>query len=906
MTLKYKLISLALGVLVTLTPEALSQSARTVMVQSNSGVVLFPTNLWSANAGAARTGLSLATHATNPVVPVFSGGTGATNAAGARTALGVPFSFGTGTNSTIGGGLSNQASGVYSAVVGGLSNTASGAGVVVDGSLVIEGRAFVGGGSLNNALGAASVVAGGGGNTVTEWASAIGGGNNNIISNRFSVIAGGLGNRIVGEGREAAIAGGYYNVVSNAHGFVGAGLFNVAGGGQSVVVGGSRNDASAESSFVGGGFSNQATGIYSVVGGGLSNTASGVEVVIDGQSYAIGRATVSGGARNAATGALATIGGGDQNAASGWGTTVAGGLLNTNSNSFGTIAGGIRNNNSGYGGVIMGGENNVAEGLYAVVAGGVFNESAQNSFSSGSRAKATNSGSFVFSDISSTNNFGSTNNNSFNVRAHGGLSLDLGTNGIAFRSTTNAAVTRTNLGLGLPALTNTNNLNMLTAIGGLATNGNGGGLTNIQASSLVGLISPSNISSINFSNVGGTLLVSSGGTGATNAFGARSNLGLSLAALTNVNNANFLAAFFGANTNPVLVDTNGAVVSPANFWQVAPVLSVFQEVAPLSSTNVVATNARVLRFQSLAPTINNVTNTVELPTNNVLAGDSATILHRGPTNSVTAVRQQGAATNLVSMSRPEEAIGFIYHNGAWRLDNNLSYIEPIYFSGADAASNAAVSRDSLGLGFTALTNTNVTNFRTAIGLGATNPVSFNTITVTNNSSAITMGSASSGISASNLVFTFSHTGSPRFSIGQSNITLLVQGGALTFDPANTTGAGITRSNLSLGVADTVTFGSVVTGSVVTGGAGASFGPSSNGGVALGWQGVSDRVTIDGGGFRLNAVGLAFSFGTNNTNGAAITRTNLGLGGGVTTNISVVGTNNTNTLVFSNGILKEVQ
>jgi hypothetical protein len=40
--------------------------------------------------------------------------------------------------------------------------------------------------------------------------------------------------------------------------------------------------------------------------------------------------------------------------------------------------------------------------------------------------------------------------------------------------------------------------------------------------------------------------------------------------------------------------------------------------------------------------------------------------------------------------------------------------------------------------------------------------------------------------------------------------------------------------------------------------------------------------------------------------AANTRTNLFGHGGVSTNISVVGTNSTNTLVFTNGILKEVQ
>jgi hypothetical protein len=42
----------------------------------------------------------------------------------------------------------------------------------------------------------------------------------------------------------------------------------------------------------------------------------------------------------------------------------------------------------------------------------------------------------------------------------------------------------------------------------------------------------------------------------------------------------------------------------------------------------------------------------------------------------------------------------------------------ISFSGIDAATGAAISRTNLGLGATWLTNTNATNFRTAIGLGA--------------------------------------------------------------------------------------------------------------------------------------------------------------------------------------------
>ncbi len=98
MTRKFNLLISLIGVMVT--SFAYPQAARTVMVQSNSGALLFPTNLWSANAVSARSGLALAAHATNPVVPVASGGTGATNAAGARTNLGLGFGALTNTNAS--------------------------------------------------------------------------------------------------------------------------------------------------------------------------------------------------------------------------------------------------------------------------------------------------------------------------------------------------------------------------------------------------------------------------------------------------------------------------------------------------------------------------------------------------------------------------------------------------------------------------------------------------------------------------------------------------------------------------------------------------------------------------------------------------------------------------------------
>jgi len=97
-----------------------------------------------------------------------------------------------------------------------------------------------------------------------------------------------------------------------------------------------------------------------------------------------------------------------------------------------------------------------------------------------------------------------------------------------------------------------------------------------------------------------------------------------------------------------------------------------------------------------------------------------------------------------------------------------------------------------------------------------------------------------------------------------------------------------------------------TNSLIAGTAAAQFGSTVNGGgVAIGWHGSSERVTFDGSGLTfLQAGGINFS--PMNTNGAAITRTNIGLGGGITTNISVLRPGNiTNTLQFNRGILTNV-
>jgi hypothetical protein len=204
----------------------------------------------------------------------------------------------------------------------------------------------------------------------------------------------------------------------------------------------------------------------------------------------------------------------------------------------------------------------------------------------------------------------------------------------------------------------------------------------------------------------------------------RTNLGLGWEALTNTSPVTFQAALFGSGTNPVLVNTNGEVVSPTNFWQVAPIVTRFVEFDPATNatTNIVA--ARNLHIHSLAISRTGVTSTIALPTNGAFNGDIALVVHQGPTSSVTAVRTAGAGTNLVTFNQFDEAVEFVYYNNVWQFNHNRSFIEPIYFSGTNAAANAAASRTNLGLGATWLTNTNVTNFRSAIGLGANVVVSF--------------------------------------------------------------------------------------------------------------------------------------------------------------------------------------
>ena len=199
---------------------------------------------------------------------------------------------------------------------------------------------------------------------------------------------------------------------------------------------------------------------------------------------------------------------------------------------------------------------------------------------------------------------------------------------------------------------------------------------------------------------------------------------------------------------------------------------------------------------------------------------------------------------------------------------------------------SAATRTNLSLGAAWLTNGNVTNFRTAIGLGATNSVS--------------IGEDGGSLTTDDL------------NAGNVNVSF-----AVTF--TTNTAAAATRTNLGLGA-------TWLTNTNVT-----NFRSAINVASATNYDGVADKslalVDNDGNAVRLSydesggdewivsnplsfrtAIGLPLPALTNTSNVTMM----RALAGSTNTNepfsgtISVTGTNNTNTLVFSNGILQSVQ
>ena len=265
---------------------------------------------------------------------------------------------------------------------------------------------FIGGGNLNSIQTNSpfAVIGGGNGNQIQSFANFcfVGGGENNMIANLYPTSTG-----FVISG--STIGGGLGNTVAEYDSFIGGGQANYIGAAadHSTIVGGGFNtilgSAGPVLGFIGGGQGNYlGTNLaYAAISGGISNV---IQTMADGSF----------------------IGGGFNN-------VISSGAV------FGTIGGGAGN--------LIG-----TSGSYATVAGGLDNTANGNfSFAVGDNAQATNDGSFVWADDEGTP-FTSTVNNSFNVRASGGVAFVTSGAGVTvdgrpvYTSGSIGAITQSNLG----------------------------------------------------------------------------------------------------------------------------------------------------------------------------------------------------------------------------------------------------------------------------------------------------------------------------------------------------------------------------------------------------------------------------------------------------------------------------
>ncbi len=310
----------------------------------------------------------------------------------------------------------------------------------------------------NLVLGNFNTIAGGWGNTTgnTNYEvdqATVGGGAQNTASGISSTIGGGADN--VAYNNDAAIAGGFQN----------------RAGFRSAVAGGNHNYVDGDYSGIGGGYYNniQTNTSFSSIGGGFVNTIQGTNYEAGGQIGGGGFNTIE---PSAVLDGDSPYGGGYSSSYS----TIGGGFLNQiqNDSVYSTIGGG-RQNSVGVNAarsIIGGGYANFAYGSLATIPGGDQNVASGNAFAAGHRAKAYNTGAFVWAD-STDADFASTANNQFDVRANGGVVFVTGGAGMTLDGQPIVSGAYSNM----VTLTNAGN----------AFAGNGTGLTNVNAALLNGL-----------------------------------------------------------------------------------------------------------------------------------------------------------------------------------------------------------------------------------------------------------------------------------------------------------------------------------------------------------------------------------------------------------------------------------
>jgi hypothetical protein len=380
-------------------------------------------------------------------------------------------------NGVICGGLNDTVKAAYSGVFSGYHNlvgdaAADTASVIAGGynNTIYNSYSFIGGGINNTVVGTTATIAGGSNGIASAMYSVVGGGLQNVALYDYTCVGGGWGDSAMGycsgvfsgysnlagnatNDTSAVVCGGYDNSALAKYAFVGGGLYNSAGSNFSTVVGGDSNTATAQSyATICGGHRNYNSGPNAFIGAGQLNYIAGSVGVIGGgyaDSVLSGGSFIGGGYQNKTFTNIGythqTIGGGDRNAASGQNAAIIGGYGNyagcEGPNSYyQTIGGGYCDTAKAYAGgvftgysniagdtvydtcaVVCGGWNNSALARYSCVPGGKDN-SAEGiyAFAAGRRAKAYNTGCFVWGDATDADVSASVDNR-WVARCSGGV-----------------------------------------------------------------------------------------------------------------------------------------------------------------------------------------------------------------------------------------------------------------------------------------------------------------------------------------------------------------------------------------------------------------------------------------------------------------------------------------------------